>query len=86
MPVLEGTDSVTTRANGGASRTSFAPDGTGTLEVTGHNVIFMFPTDHPGPSATVYTGRTVVDIAADGTWTLVSEAGGRTDICAQLSG
>ncbi len=33
-------------------------DGTGTFVLTGHQVVFMYPTDHPaGPSTTLSAGR-----------------------------
>jgi len=76
--------SFSSRANGTVTRTLIRPDGSSTLVLTGHNAVFMFPTDAPGPSATLYTGQVVIDIAPDGTWTLVRDSGQSVDICAAL--
>lgn len=77
--------SFSTRSNGTVTRTLVRPDGSSSLVLTGHNAVFMFPTDVPGPSATLYTGQVVIDIASDGTWTLVRDSGNSVDICAALT-
>jgi len=77
------------KGNGATSKTVVQPDGTSTLTVTGHNVLFYFPTDtqaggQPGPATKLVTGRAVVNIDANGNWTTFSQNGKVTDICAQL--
>ena len=69
---------ATTRPNG---------DGTSTFVLTGHQVVFMYPTDHPaGPSTTLYAGRVAYHIIdATQEYTLLTAAGKRTDICAALA-
>ena len=75
------------RAKGVSSTTLPRGDGTSTLVLTGHQVVFMYPTDHPaGPSTTLYAGRVtyhVIDATAE--YTLLTAAGKQTDICAALS-
>jgi hypothetical protein len=73
-------------ANGAVMQTVFNPDGSQTVTVTGHNLLILFPTDVPaGPSTTLYVGRVVFTVDADGVFTLVSTSGTATDICAALS-
>ena len=61
-------------------------DGSQTVTLSGHNVLFLFPTDVPaGPSTTLYVGRVVFTVDVNGVFTLVSTAGTATDICAALS-
>ena len=73
-------------SNGYASTTRFGPDGLATVASQGHTVIILFPTDHPaGPSTTLYVGRVVYTVDGEGTFTLVSTAGAKVDICAALS-
>ena len=72
--------------NGSVSRTTVNTDGTFTVESTGHNVIIFFPTDVPaGPSTTLYVGRVVYTVDADGVFTLQKASGRATDICALLA-
>jgi hypothetical protein len=64
-------------------------DGTTTVRLTGHNVVFYFPTDTllgnaPGPATLLVVGREVFDIDAGGNFHQVSATGNVTDICAQL--
>jgi hypothetical protein len=78
--------SVTTKANGSNNWTTTRSDGTTTTVLTGHNIVFMFPTDVPaGPSTTLYVGRVVIEIDAAGVYTLTHVAGRQFDICAALS-
>lgn len=77
--------SFTSPSNGAVTRATYYTDGSSTQVLTGHNAVFMFPTDVPGPSATLYTGRVVITIDASGTWTVVQESGTKLDICAQLT-
>ena len=81
-------ETLSTPANGGATRTQSRADGTTRLELTGHNVVILFPTDDPaGPSTTVHSGRVVLDVGADGsTFTVRSVTGATLDVCAALSG
>lgn len=80
---------VPLKGNGSNSVTKTSPDGTSTLTVTGHNVLVYYPTDTlaggaPGPATELITGRTVINVDAQGNWTTVSQNGKVTDICAQL--
>jgi hypothetical protein len=72
------------RSNGSVQRTTFYPDGTATVQSTGHNVVILFLTDDPpGPSTTLYTGRLVYTVTQPGDVFTVQSASGRTtDICA----
>jgi hypothetical protein len=76
---------LTLHPNGSVEHATVHPDGTTTFVVTGHEVLILFPTDVPaGPSTTLYVGRVVFDVDANGTFTLVSTSGKSTDICAAL--
>jgi hypothetical protein len=73
-------------ANGAVAQTVFNADGSQTTTLTGHNVLILFPTDvPPGPSTTLYVGRVVFTVDANGVFTLKSTSGTATDICAALS-
>jgi hypothetical protein len=73
-------------ANGAVMKTVFNPDGSQTVTATGHNVLILFPSDVPaGPSTTLYVGRVVYTVDANGVFTLVSTRGKATDICAALT-
>ena len=78
-------ESFTSRSNGAVARARYSADGSSIHVLTGHNAVFMFPTDVPGPSANLYTGRVVITIDPAGTWTVVQESGTKLDICARLS-
>ena len=78
--------SMSTKANGSVSQTAVYADGTSRTVLTGHYVLFMFPTDMPaGPSTTLYTGRVVFTNDRSGVTTVQEESGRKTDICAALS-
>lgn len=78
--------SVSFRSNGSTTRTTFGSDGTTTIRMTGHNVLFMYPTDVPaGPSTTLYVGQVVFTADSDQNYTLQSARGSSTDICAALA-
>lgn len=80
--------SLNIRPTGSVQKVSFAPDGTQTVTATGTNGLILFPNDLPpnaGPSAVQYQGRIVYTIAPDGTFTLLSTSGTRTNICAALA-
>jgi hypothetical protein len=73
-------------ANGAVTQTVFNADGSQTVTATGHNVLILFPTDvPPGPSTTLYVGRVVFRVDAEGVFTLESTSGTARDICAALS-
>jgi hypothetical protein len=75
------------KGNGAVGWTTISTDGSTRLTLTGHNVVFYFPTDFPaGPSTTLVVGREVIDVDASGNFHRVSETGNTTDICAALSG
>jgi hypothetical protein len=73
-------------SNGSVNMTTNNADGTQTVQVTGHNVVILFPTDVPaGPSTTLYTGRLVYTVDTNGVFTVQSSSGPTTDICAALA-
>jgi hypothetical protein len=74
------------KANGAVSHTTFNPDGSITVAITGHNVLILFPTDVPaGPSTTLHVGRVVFTVDSSGVFTVQQVSGQTTDICAVLS-
>lgn len=74
------------KSNGAVNHTVVNADGSTTSELTGHNLVILFPSDVPsGPSTTLYTGRVVLTIDTAGTFTIGKKAGGALDICAALS-
>ena len=77
---------LTLKGNGAVGWTTISTDGSTRLTLTGHNVVFYFPTDFPaGPRTTLVVGREVIDLDAAGNFHRVSETGDTTDICAALS-
>lgn len=57
-----------------------------TVTSTGHFGIIMFPTDRPaGPSTTQYVGTVVYSATKTDRFTIISEQGQETDVCAQLA-
>ena len=75
------------KANGSVTRTTFNPDGSSTLRLMGHNVLILFPTDEPaGPSTTLVVGRAVIAVDANENFTVQQISGATTDICAALAG
>jgi hypothetical protein len=80
--------SLNFRPTGSVQKVSYAPDGTQTVTATGTNGLVLFSNDLPpeaAPSAVQYNGRIVFTIAPNGTFTLLSTSGTRTDICAALA-
>ena len=80
--------SLSIRPTGSVQKETTAPDGTKTITATGSNGLVLFSTDLPAeaaPSAVQYNGRIVYTIGPDGTFTLLSTSGTRTDICAALT-
>lgn len=81
---------MSTKANGAVSHSvTYTADGSQTVSATGHNVLFLFPTDvPPGPAAILYVGRvvyTVAPVAMGGYFTVRSFSGRTVDICAALT-
>ena len=77
------------KGNGAVSWAAIENDGTATVSLTGHNVVFYFPTDTllggtPGPATLLIAGREVFGVDAAGNFTQLGESGNVTDICAQL--
>jgi hypothetical protein len=75
------------KGNGAVSWLRIDQSGSARLTLTGHNVVFYFPTDVPaGPSTTLVVGRE--DIAVDlatSQFTRLARSGKTTDICAALT-
>lgn len=76
-----------TKSNGAVQHiTTYTQDGSSTNTLTGHNVLFLFPTDVPaGPSTTLYVGRVVYTSDALSNFTVIEESNNKTDICAAVS-
>ena len=78
---------VSLRSNGAVQRTTTLADGSSLNVLTGHNVLFLFPTDVPaGPSTTLYTGRIMFSATPSGDFTVLGTQGTSSDLCGQLSG
>lgn len=78
--------SVSLQANGAVQRTTIHADGSSTWEITGHNVLVLFPTDVPaGPSTTLYVGRVLFTATAAGDFTVRQASGHSVDLCAQIA-
>lgn len=78
--------SISLKSNGSVSNTTFNSGGMRTVEVMGHNVVILFPTDVPaGPSTKLYVGRLVYEADGSDNFVLKSVSGRATDICAQLA-
>jgi hypothetical protein len=77
---------LTLNGNGSVQIQTHNGDGTDTFTNLGHNVIILFPTDVPaGPSTTLYVGRVVYTVNANGVFRIQSHSGTTTDICTALS-
>jgi hypothetical protein len=77
------------KGNGAVGWTTTTTNGISTVTLTGHNVIFYFPTDTllgglHGPATLLVVGQEVFNVDAAGNFTQLSETGNVTDICAQL--
>lgn len=78
--------SVSFPSNGAVTITQTRAGGASTLELMGHNVVFLFPTDNPaGPSTTLIVGREVINVDSAGNFDVLSVSGTQTNICALLS-
>jgi hypothetical protein len=78
----------TVNTSGSVNRFVQNPDGTVTLEATGHNGFVFFPTDSTGPRVTQYTGRLVVTLDSIVTQNVLSvnaTSGQTVDVCAAIS-
>jgi hypothetical protein len=76
---------VSFTSNGAASVVRKNLDKSFTEQLTGHNVVILFPTDNPaGPSTTLIVGRVVIDVSPTNDFNVVSISGTQTDICALL--
>ena len=74
------------RGNGAVGWTRIDASGSTRITLTGHNVVFYFPSDVPaGPSTTLVVGRENIAVDAAGNFTRLSRSGNTTDICAALS-
>jgi hypothetical protein len=74
------------KANGLVAHTTFNPDGSSTVALTGHNVLVLFPTDVPAePSTTLHKGRVVYTVDTNAVFTVQQVSGKTTAICAALS-
>jgi hypothetical protein len=83
---LDNGKSLSLKPNGAVQHIALNPDGSQTLVVTGHNVLFLFPTDvPPGPSTTLHVGRVVFTADSSGNFTVLEISGETTDICAALA-
>ena len=72
------------QSNGSVTRTTLHPDGSSTVQSTGHTVLILFPSDIPaGPTTTLYVGRVTYDVAA-GVFSITGSSGQTRDICAEL--
>ncbi|HSF99063.1 MAG TPA: hypothetical protein VLA55_10260 [Ornithinibacter sp.] len=78
---------VSLRSNGAVQRTTSLADGSSLNVLTGHNVLFLFPTDVPaGPSTTLHTGQVVFNATPSGDFTVLATQGTSRDLCAELTG
>jgi len=80
---------VSLKGNGAVAWTTTRADETSTRTLTGHNIVFYFPTDTllggtPGPATLLIVGREVINVDAASNFTQVSESGEVTDLCALL--
>ena len=79
--------SVWLRSKGAVQQTTTLADGSTLNVLTGHNVVFMFPSDVPaGPSTTLYSGRVVFTATPTSDYTILQTRGTSRDLCAELSG
>lgn len=76
---------VSLRSNGSVSKSTFNPDGSSTVQNSGHNVIILFPTDiTTGPSTSLYVGRVVYTSTPVGEFEIVGSSGRTRDLCSEL--
>jgi len=83
---LDTNATLSSKSDGAAAHTTYNTDKSQTLELTGHSVVILSPTDSPpGPSTTLREGRVVIKIDPQGNWIVEEDSGKKTDICAALS-
>ena len=74
--------SVNVKLPAGHQTVTFLPDGTTHIEIAGGVIGFQGPADTPaGPFAFTNVGRLIVNIAPDGTGTLLALSGHRFNLC-----
>ena len=77
---------VSLRSNGAVQRKTTLADGSTLNVLTGHNVLFLYPTDVPaGPSTTLYTGRIVFKATPSSDYTVLETHGTSRNLCAELT-
>jgi hypothetical protein len=86
---VESGKTILFKGRGSVAKTTVNADGTTTVENNGHTGVVLFPNDVPlpgdtVPSTTLYIGRVVYTIDANGTFTVESASGRTVDICAEL--
>jgi len=77
----------TVKTSGSVARYVLNPDGTYTLNLSGHNGFVYFSTDAGGPGAYQYTGRVVLQVdspTGNNVSRVDATAGKAVDICARL--
>jgi hypothetical protein len=78
------------KPNGSVNQTTFGPQGgqnpPSTVQLSGHNVLILFPSDIPaGPTTIQYIGHVEYTVDAQGVFTVTKTTGRQVDICAALS-
>jgi hypothetical protein len=84
---LSNNSSITLQGNGAVTLTRRASENGSVIQtLTGHNIVFLFPTDTPpGPSTTLYIGSVTIRVDSLGNFTVLSSSGRKRDLCAELS-
>jgi hypothetical protein len=77
-------ESYSLKSRGQRQDLAFNADGTMVITATGHTLAVYFPTDGPGPAVIAYIGQLVIDVDANGAWTIVRQPGKQIDVCALL--
>ncbi len=80
-------ETYTVKTSGSVARYVLNPDGTYTLNLTGHNGFVYFSTDAGGPGAYQYTGRVALQVDSpltNNVSAVKATAGKAVDICARL--
>lgn len=74
-----------TPSNGSVISTRYLADGAQVVQMTGHTILIMYPTDDPaGPSTTLYVGRVTFTMDATGFTQVDMSAGRAVDICGHV--
>jgi hypothetical protein len=77
-------ESYSLKSRGQRQDLALHADGSMVITATGHTLAVYFPTDGPGPAVIAYIGQLVIDVDADGVWTIVRQSGKQVDVCALL--